>query len=176
MPKGFATMIKTIRRVLGFEDTIDADEPARAPFRTVEDLVAETSQLPQIIAAAKSWRKKLENAPTKRRFGMNNDPVVTEKLTPAELDAFEQALVKEFASSKAFTPHAKYFQPGGCEVVMNLGLSARAAGIRDKIDTFGWLSRMRILDDSVDHEIGSYSSYKWENVWSKPAEPTTPAA
>jgi hypothetical protein len=134
------------------------------------DPVAQAAQLPEIKAAARSWRMRLASAPVDPTRRMSTGVILKASLSEAELDAFEKALVLEFASAKTYCPSHPVFTEGGLEVTVHLGCAARAAGIREKIEYFGWMSRMRILPTSVDHEVGEWTEYRhcnWENTWTK---------
>jgi hypothetical protein len=181
-------MFDTIKRICGFgspeaatnvaDVTTGSDEvtrtgPEGATKSHEVDLYAgdkkgaAAEKLPQIIAAATSWRNKLEKA-SSVHVPLCDNPVVREKLTDGELDAFEAALITDFARAKAHCPQSDLFMDHGLEVWLHLSCAADTAGVQEKIRTFGFLSRMRILDDTVDHEIERYRSGKWQNVWRKP--------
>lgn len=139
------------------------------PFEAPPDPVANAAQLPEIKAAARSWRRKLENAISVSARPLDTRVIVKEPLSPAELDAFEAALTMEFARAKAYCSDAELFRPLGLETWMNLHCASRDAGIQDKVETFGYMTRMRIMPNSVDHEVGEISDYRkgnWENAWS----------
>lgn len=133
------------------------------------DPVQNAAALPEIKAAARSWRTRLENGLVVKAQPLDTRVILHEPLSPAELDAFEAALTQEFAKAKVYCSDAALFHPIGLEIWMNLHCAARDAGIREKIDTFGYMTRMRILPTKVDHEVGEISDYRkgnWQNVWS----------
>lgn len=75
----------------------------------------------------------------------------------------------EFARAKVYCPDSTLWTKTGMEVWMHLHCAAREAGFVGKVDDFGYLSRMRILPEQVDHEVGKdfsdYNKGNWENVW-----------
>lgn len=102
---------------------------------------------------------------------MEEQVVLHEQLSTEELDAFETALTSQFAAAKVFAPTAQLWHPKGMEVWIYLNDAAREAGIKEKIDDFGYMSRMRIMTERVDHEVGDWLDYgkgNWENIWTQP--------
>lgn len=135
------------------------------------DPVAQAAKLPEIKAAARSWRTKVASAPVGTTRLLDPGVVLKEAPSSAELDASEAALVMEFARAKTYCADAPLWTPTGLEVWYYLHCAAKEAGMLKKVDTFGYLSRMRIMPTRVDHEVGTrYSDYRngnWVNVWTK---------
>ena len=134
--------------------------------RKTATLVEAAMKLPEIKAAAAYWRHKLETAPfeddTEEGISLNA------RLTAQELDRFERALRNQFALSKVHLHDDLTFQWQGEEIVCRLFNATRTAGVREKIKSFGRMTRIRILPYTVDHEVGriwQYGQSNWHNVW-----------
>lgn len=146
-----------------------------APFRAiksaVEDPIMRHARTPEIQAAALWWRAKLENA-TEIGLGTNGryELKVYMALTEEELDAYQGHLAYELGKARYYCPDFRLFHPEGSECVLYLGFAACEAGVRRKINSFGWMTRMRITPERVDQEVGDFFAYgkgNWENVWMK---------
>ena len=142
--------------------------PFKAIFTRL-DPVATAASRPEIRAAASSWRDKIAAAPIRKRRPLDTSVVLRERPSFSELDAFEAALAMEFAQAKVYCPHSPLWTPAGMEVWMLLQCAAREAGFIDKVEDFGYLTRMRILPEQVDHEVGKdftdYGKGNWRSAW-----------
>lgn len=146
-----------------------------APFaaikRATEDPITKASRLPEIQAAARSWRVRLETASMEPHPQGEPRVRINERLSTEELDAFQAWFAHELGTAKYYCPDFELWYPKGSEVALYLSFAARQAGISRKIDTYGWLTRMRITPQTVDHEVGTFGDYgkgNWEKVWTAP--------
>jgi hypothetical protein len=132
------------------------------------DPIQKAAALPEIKAAAGYWRVLLASGLIVTPRPLDTRVILKEPLSPAELDSFEAALAMEFARAKVYCSDANLFNPRGLEIWLNLHCAARDAGFEAKINSFGYMTRMRIMPDSVDHEVGEMTDYRkgnWKNVW-----------
>lgn len=137
-----------------------------------ESELFEITERPYIQAAARYWRDRLKDAACTPEAG-NMDITLHIKLSEVELERFEVVLRYVLAKSLYFVKSNPLFLPRGLDITVQLWDAAEGAGVKEKISFFGWMTRMRILPESVDHEIGDWTEYKrgrWRNIWTPVAD------
>lgn len=136
------------------------------------ELVLVAGNLPEIAAAARYWRDQLSKSSISSMAQVRGhlQIAVKEALTDEELDDFEQALAYELARAKIHDHKSPIFTVTGQEAAGHLICAANAARVDGKISYWGFMTRIRILPDRVDREVGAIFDYgdgNWQNVWRK---------
>lgn len=136
------------------------------------ELVLLAGNAPEIAQAANYWREQLAQAFVSSSGALRHhlQIEVKEALTEAELDDFERALAIEFARAKIYCHKSPIFSARGQEASAHLICASIAARINHKVTYWGYMTRMRIMPEQVDREVGDLFDYgkgNWENIWQK---------
>lgn len=133
------------------------------------DPVEQLMKREDIRAAARYWRERISSARTGSAYDASFETTVRTPLTPAELDAFELAMARQFARAMHFVPDSPLFKESGVDVSFYVSCVASDADVGHKVAYPGFFTRMRILPDKeVAYEVAPFRSMNWVSIWTAP--------